>query len=424
VPILAAASLGVATLIGHGQGSGSLTAHAGVARQSVARTAEPSPGPADASERGGARLAGTVRNGTAGGSIPAGAVVEARRVSDVDADAADAVTTTVRANGGFELVDPSGRASDSYVLAVQYAGVRYEHPEAVPVGEAAEVTGIDLLAYEAAEGVPTAVTSGHLVLEPSPELGVIGVIEVWTLANSTDRAALPGPEGGARFTLPTGAHGLSLLGEGTPGGPSLDGRTVVDRAPVPPGQRQFVLRYDLPYRGRSLHLDRAVDQPVGRLQVIVAAEGAAIESPWLGAAAPMQVEGRTVMVAEARDVPVGIPLDVRLDGLPQAGTASGADPDIVMPIAPPPVSAGATAAVALALAAAGAALVLAYPVLRSSADDPAAVQRRYERAVEAIAALDAAQARVPEAPERYARRRAALMSTAMEAWRTREERQG
>jgi hypothetical protein len=246
---------------------------------------------------------------------------------------------------------------------------------------------------------------------------------MWTVLNDGDSTRVAGDGGDTlRFELLPGARAVDVGDLRMRGTASLVNGILHDRLAVPPGEREVVITYEVPYVGRVLEIERAFDLPTAEFRLLVTGEGVGIESQDLEAPEAIPVEGRAVIGARAGDLAPGARIRARVTGLP---AIRAGDPRAVVRALPPPlVDPVWLAAGVLALTAAGVVAVVLYPG-RGGWQPVAARRRRLaderRRIVAALARLDGELAAGGVDGGAYARRRAELMDRAMAVARRQRE---
>lgn len=360
----------------------------------------------------GGSIHGRVVNGTGGAGPAAGALV--RAVALAGAVPGETAVALAAADGSFRLDNLVSGPELAYRVVTEYGGADYVWDQpvgATPAGEAG--VALELTVYEAAADVPVVVRTGHLVLEPRPELGSVLVSEVWVVANETDRTLVTNERGGLRFQLPATAFDLVIEDARVRSEALLEGRTLVDRVPVPPGEREIVLRYHVPYWGRELRLERTIDMTTRVLQVLVPVTGATIVSPFLEAARAVAMEERTVVAARGESLEPGTLLAVDVGGLPRSAPRPGAAPGLVLPLPQRAIGVDLLAVWGVLVGVAGTLLALAMPLVRRGRGRASGRENAYAAVVGRIAALDRLHAAGRVAGDRYARERGKLLERAM-----------
>ena len=352
-------------------------------------------------------IKGKVTNETAQGDTVVGQTVEL--LAFADGAQKDKRTATVAEDGTFSF-DGLATAGLKYLLTITYQGVTY-HSDEVDLSTGEPTREVNLVVYDATpKADQISIGRSHMILDFDPETKSVLVLEAMIVNNSGDRAYVgeeelsDGLRKTLRLQLPKGAQNVRFS-EGLSEQRSVYSEgAVVDTTPVPPGARQLVLTYSLPYKAGSAALTRSLDYPIERVIILVRDVGAKVTSEGLAATEMREVGGSRYVQLSANNLAPGRPISVRLEGIPAAvpeagGTAGGGQ--------------GPTVWAAGGLAGLGLALGIAYPVLRrrrSAAAEttaaPTEVSAEWDRLVQSIAALDDEfeAGRVPEAD--YRRQRA------------------
>lgn len=263
--------------------------------------------------------------------------------------------------------------------------------------------------------------TAHIVVSPQPEIGAVGVIEVWVIRNETDRTRVAGPSGFTlRFELPLGAQSISVRDPSRQVPATLDGLLLSISDPFPPGEREVVIDYVMPYSDGEFELNRVAPLPTDELRLLVMGEGAVVESPDLPDLSTSDFSGQPVAIASGGGLAAGAPVRVRVTGLPAAGSAA---PGAAMPLRAPPLDQRLLPAMALIVALAGGIVALNYSNRTNPGRDrryarQAAVER--ERVLAALAELDTANAGLSGDDLDYSRRRAVLLDRALALTRQRD----
>jgi hypothetical protein len=221
----------------------------------------------------------------------AGRRVVAHRVGGPNEGPIDSAASDARGAFAFRVARPDTQAM--YVVSTLFAGIGYFSSAFSPASRAG-ADSIVLAVYDTSSaGAPLDVAVRHLVISAAGEDGSRDVLDIVQVANPGTTTMVA--RGGAptfRMLLPPGIEAFRV-GEGDvpPEAVRRSGDTMAVRAPFPPGLKQVVAMYVVPNGIRTLTVP--IDQPTGRLEVLVEdtranASGAALEG-----GDPLQLQGRT-----------------------------------------------------------------------------------------------------------------------------------
>ena len=215
----------------------------------------------------------------AGEAFP-GAEVVLHRVSISVAGEIDTVRADPQGLFRFELpsVPREDQEGDIYFAAVRHEGILYfgrAISQAIQLDSVYAIETYDTLTAPAG-GAPLAVAVRYVIAEQGPTGWQI--TDLFELSNDSDRTLVAAPDGGITWQhpLPTSARDATVGG----GDVSPDAATVVDgrlrlTGPIPPGQRQFVLRYEvdaldglaIPLSAGTVTVEFLVREPAPLLEV-------------------------------------------------------------------------------------------------------------------------------------------------------------
>ncbi len=260
---------------------------------------------------------GRVLNGTEGYDETPGALV--RLIPLSDAAPAEVISTTLGSDGTFRVAEPQVRGAVEYGLVVRYAGVDYVYPEPIAPGPADPVASpLTITVYEPSTDAAIRARTAHVVLEPDPVDGIILVTEVWVVGNLGDRTRVSGGESGLlRLLLPQDAQAVALSDPRDRASAVRTATEVVVHEPVPPGEREVVLSYQVPYAGRSFEYVQVAPLDTEEIRLMVASDSADLQSSVLAETETMQMSGRTVVSAVGGPLLEGARIDATVSGLPE-----------------------------------------------------------------------------------------------------------
>ena len=321
-----------------------------------------------------------------------GQMVVLHRISADSSGPVDSVRTSD--NGAYRFRYRLDSPRSMYIISARYSGVAYF---TTPLREAAVTSpDADVSVYDTTSAAfPLSVRARHVVIAPPEAGGVRRVVDVYEVANDSNRTLVAGAVSPTwSVTLPEGARE-----PGSGGGdlPPEAFRFTQGRAellvPFPPGSRQLVLTYAIPAARATIPVADAST----RLEVLLEGADAKVTGAGLLAEEPVSMEGRSFQRYIASPVPAGTSFMVARSGWSES----------------------AKRGVLLAVAALAVALGI---VVGRRAPAPAAVPVESRPAADVLAreivALDrvysAADRREGPAGEHYRARREALMGQLVE----------
>ncbi len=235
-------------------------------------------------------LAGRLVRVGAADSTPLAGTVLAHRISEAAQGAVDSARTDARGRFRFRIAAPESGAV--YVVSARHAGIGYfSQPFTSEARTGADA--ITLAVFDTASaGPPLAIAVRHLVVQAPEAGGARRVLDLTQVLNAgtTTRVARDSLTPVWSGRLPAGAEGPAAGAGDVPANAVrfVDGRIEVAAA-FPPGQKQIVVTYTLPDDARELVLN--VDQPIGRLEVLVE-DSTAAPAGALQPDEPLTLEGR------------------------------------------------------------------------------------------------------------------------------------
>ncbi len=235
-----------------------------------------------------AELTGTVL--LAGEALP-GVEVTLHRVGADTAGALESRSTDSLGEFRFQLPRvPNPAAHDEvYFASVEYHGIQYFGPPVVTVADLDSIYRVTVYdtALVRSEISPVAVQTRTLVLEPSD--GAWSVTDLFELRND-GASTLVAPLGDPVWShpMPERASGFEL-GESdiAPDAVTWTGGTVRTTAPIPPGVRLYLFRYQVPQE-EDLRIPQTGSE---RFELLVREPAPAVAVDGLSAEAPVTPEG-------------------------------------------------------------------------------------------------------------------------------------
>jgi hypothetical protein len=189
-----------------------------------------------------------------------------------------------------------------YIVSSRYAGIAYF---TTPLREAAVTSPeADITVYDTTSAMfPLSLRGRHLVVAPE-EGGVRRVVDVFEVANDSNRTLIAGAAGMTwRVALPREARNpASNGGDLPPEAFRFTGGNAELTVPFPPGARQVVLTYAIP---AGVPIDIPVVDATGNLEVLVEGAAGRVSGAGLTAEEPVSMEGRTFQRYTASPVSAG-----------------------------------------------------------------------------------------------------------------------
>lgn len=268
----------------------------------------------------------TVRavQGTAGAApVPAGTPVVIEVLQN--GHSAGKLETKLSADGTASAVGVPMGSNLVTVARVTHAGVDYE-AVAAPFDGKNSVVQLDVMVYEAGDEKPDwSVPMRHLIAQPAQ--GKLHVMEVLSVQNPSDRAwrgevrpdgkraafVLPLPPGAADVQLVQGFHDCCSV---------IEGGSVIETKPLPPGVTQYRLGYTLPISNGLAELTTSLPVSVKAMMIVVASDEALTVTAQ-GADAPKTIDmgGRKSTLVKGENLPGGRQVRLTIAGITAAAAA-------------------------------------------------------------------------------------------------------
>lgn len=217
---------------------------------------------------------GTVRNGTAGGSVSAGLVVTVVQLGSGDTEVARRSARTDEA-GRFRVEGLVGEAGSRFLISADHARVRYStmaYSTRAGNPESASSITAELEVFETTDDeAVVAVTSDSLTVIKGRE-DVLEVLQILGIRNTSDRTFVGRQAGDAQAVLqlpvPPGAFDLAPRGGLGPGPVSRAPGGIATSDPVLPGERFVSYLYKVRAPRSGWVLSRAVAYPTTRANIL------------------------------------------------------------------------------------------------------------------------------------------------------------
>lgn len=280
-------------------------------------------------------VTGTIASGTAGWAAPSNLTVVLTG-KGTDQKPLPDQAALVDASGRFTFAPVAGASSLEVSTVVD--GVTYRAPVALSASGAAPVT---LKVYQ-----PT--TSNSAIRIDSANWVFAGfdlkneqiiILETLNFENASDQTFVGDHHGDPgsdlpgilprtlRLSLPVGASDFSPQAGLEPGTLLPVAGGWVSTAPVLPGPHQVVYTYRIAYAEGGMELRKGMDYPIGTLHVLIPNVGLEIRSDHLNNGGTTDLDGRSYLMLEAKELPANTVVTVQALGVPS--TAAGRiDPDL------------------------------------------------------------------------------------------------
>ena len=271
---------------------------------------------------------GRVVNGTAGADTPGGLPV-LLLITGQDGTLSGTGQAQANADGSFVLEDVALVEGAGYNISVDYGGVFYSQ-SLLPSQLADEVI---ITIHEATEDATIMRVDRQVMVISDFDAAerTATATEFVRFANPTDRTlranletARPGMFSFMRFALPPEASDITVQSNLRGGDVISVGSGFALTAAVPPGEHSVDFAYNFPYQGGSLEFRNSLPQGASIFQILVPERFAGLEIGGLTPRPPVGIGDEIYRAWEGRDIPPGVGVQLRLDGLPQPGVLARA----------------------------------------------------------------------------------------------------
>ena len=271
---------------------------------------------------------GIAVNGTAGGAVPTDLPIMLHAIDPAAGRVATQETTTDAA-GRFAFAAVAAPPGGSFVLVMDYAGMRYNS-----LLELADLSApVEFTVYETTRDIGVIrIERQTMVLAGIDETArEIAALELLNVVNTSDRTLLPeltnitNPNeiNFLRFSLPQDAANLEVQSN-LPGGDIITiGNGFALTAPVPPGRHQVNYSYTFPYAGAEVAFNQRLIQGAAVYQVLAPERLAGIGVSPLPPQPSLDIDGTGYLVWEQRDIAPRQGVALELSNLPQPGFITG-----------------------------------------------------------------------------------------------------
>lgn len=268
-----------------------------------------------------ATVSGKITNGSAG-KIPTNLVITLHGF--VDMNETVTLTANVKSDGSYEFTKVPLETNMAFIVSTEFEGTAYNSDVAVYDGTTTTFE-LPLTVYETTTDTSSISADRlHLFFDFS-NTGLVQVIEIYILSNSSDKAVVPGGTGQSvqTYTLPEGATNLQFdSGEiGNPYVTTKDG--FGDPTSILPGASSYQLIYafDLPY-GKSLEIKQPLNVAIGSV-IVMAPDGIKVKSDQLTNGGLKDVQGKSYTMLTTSNLAAGDSITLTISGTPKTTSTSG-----------------------------------------------------------------------------------------------------
>ena len=277
-------------------------------------------------------------NETPGSSLDQSSPISVTLVALQDSQQVDEISRKADAEGAVHFTSLSRAAGRAYGLQVSYKGVEY-FSELLDFSKGDATLAQQVKVYDTTDDAAVIrISRAHLILDfDATNLRVGELYFIDNPGNWTYIGKVPvggGPRSTLQFSLPAGTNNLKFGDPRMESSTSLTDTGFRDTLPVPPGSRQVLFTYQLPYQSPTMSITRMVPYPTDIVNVLVADVGEKVSVSGL---APQDKlangSGSSFLAFRTQNFPAAQPFQINLTNLPKTP-----------PVAAAPATAGTTAA--------------------------------------------------------------------------------
>jgi hypothetical protein len=253
-------------------------------------------------------VTGRVVNRTPGSGSPADASVLLITFGRQEQAPLGQRTTQTDGTGSFAFTGVDRDPNLVYLTLTRYADVNYSSDEFFELPDAQSVQA-DIAIYEPTTDDRALQLEQLNLLLLGTNAGMLQFMEMGVLTNTGDRTFVtPNPPDRAlgravRFALPRGALSVQMQ----LGFDSVDIRADVGgiqvTSPLPPGQHEFALSFQLPYTGSSADVTLQLPYPTAAYSIYLPNVGPRLDNSALAAAGSAQLGGQSYVLYSASNLP-------------------------------------------------------------------------------------------------------------------------
>ena len=265
-------------------------------------------------------VSGQVTNGS-GGKLPADITITLHGFVQMNEKVT--LTEKIKSDGSYGFTKVPLESGIAFIVSTEYEGTSYNSDVAISDGTKDTYT-LALTVYETTSDTSTISADRlHLFFDFSNP-GLVQVIEIYILSNSSNKAVAPESKDKSvlTYTLPEGASNLQF-DTGTIGSPYLktnDG--FGDPTTILPGASSYQLIYafDMAY-GKSLEIKQPLNVAIGSV-IVMAPKGIKIKSAQLQDQGVKDVQGQSYTMLTSANLSVGDALTLTISGTPKPASST------------------------------------------------------------------------------------------------------
>jgi 5-hydroxyisourate hydrolase-like protein (transthyretin family) len=263
-------------------------------------------------------IEGQVMNGTADAPEDSVAGLEVALYQWVG-ESAELVTTTISDDDGrfrFEGLDTG--EDIVYRFELEYQGIVYGAESVFPSGDT--VLHVVATIHEITSSDESLVVDRHHIILDFDSDAVV-FREFYIFNNVGDRIYAGADGLTLRLALPEGATDITFEAAETGADYVLTQEGLAFVGLVPPGEKQVLYSYSVPYDGSQLTLRREILYPTSNLDLLAANVGVQVEASQLTYEGLTAAGDDTYLHFATENVPSGTAIELQLSGVPQGAVA-------------------------------------------------------------------------------------------------------
>lgn len=272
-------------------------------------------------------IAGTILNGTAGGSLPQDLEVFLLVIDEEQEAIVERVSATVNEHGRFEVEAPT-LSDGQFYRVVADDGIYTPYKD---IADPVEQPETSLTVFDRTTSLDDIAVNSYGVVFPriEPADSTIAVLAAISFTNRGDKVYVADLADPAltglkllRFNLPEGYSALSVESD-LPSGNVMEINTGFALSnPVPPGEWDLVASYTASYDRNTLHYPFRLPFGADRVSFLIPEGQGDLIGLGLTQGDAVVLNDITYVQYEGTDYPRGIQLDVTVSGLPDPGVSS------------------------------------------------------------------------------------------------------